>query len=132
MAAPARGPGGSARHRVATQAVLLFWWVGFYPGTLSFDSVAYVWQVSTGNWTTQHSVLYNGLVWLSLRATGQLALLTLAQTVALAAGLAYAVVGLRRIGAPGRWVARRRGRRRLRCRWSARSRSTSPRTCRSR
>jgi hypothetical protein len=88
----------------ATQAVLLFWWVAFYPGTLSFDSVAYVWQVSTSNWTTQHSVLYNGLVWLSLRATGQLALLTLAQTVALAAGLAYAVVGLRRIGAPGRWV----------------------------
>ena len=88
----------------ATQAVLLFWWVGFYPGTLSFDSVAYVWQVSTGNWTTQHSVLYNGFVWLSLRATGQLAVLTLAQTVALAAGLAYAVVGLYRLGAPGRWV----------------------------
>jgi hypothetical protein len=88
----------------ATQAVLLFWWVAFYPGTLSFDSVAYVWQVSTSNWTTQHSVLYNALVWLSLRATGQLAVLTLAQTVALAAGLAYAVVGLRRIGAPGRWV----------------------------
>jgi hypothetical protein len=87
-----------------TQAVLLFWWLGFYPGTLSFDSVAYVWQVSTGNWTTQHSTVYNALVWLSLRATGQLALLTLAQTVALAAGLAYAVVGLRRIGAPGRWV----------------------------
>jgi len=89
---------------IATQAVLLFWWVGFYPGTLSFDSVAYVWQVSTGNWTTQHSTLYNGLVWLSLRATGQLAVLTLAQTVVLAAGLAYAVVGLRRVGAPGRWV----------------------------
>ena len=62
----------------ATQAVLLFWWLGFYPGTLSFDSVAYVWQVSTGNWTTQHSTVYNALVWLSLRATGQLALLTLA------------------------------------------------------
>jgi hypothetical protein len=88
----------------ATQAVLLFWWIGFYPGTLSFDSVAYVWQVSTGNWTTQHSVLYNGLVWLSLRATGQLAVLTLAQTVVLAAGLAYAVVGLYRLGAPGRWL----------------------------
>ena len=119
-AAPARwarwAPTRWARHRgtpawrlgaltaVATQAVLLFWWAGFYPGTLSFDSVAYVWQVSTGNWTTQHSVLYNGLVWLSLRATGQLAVLTLAQTVALAAGLAYAVVGLYRLGAPGRWV----------------------------
>jgi hypothetical protein len=90
---------------VATQLVLLFWWLGFYPGTLSYDSVAYVWQVSTGNWTTQHSTVYNGLIWLSLRATGQLGLVTLAQTVALAGGLAYAVVGLRRLGAPGKWLA---------------------------
>src|SRR5690349_15239839 len=76
-----------------TQGVLLFWWVAFYPGLASYDSVMYVWQVSTGNWTTQHSTVYNGLLWLSLRATGGYAPLTLAQTVALAAGLAYAVTG---------------------------------------
>jgi hypothetical protein len=88
-----------------TQCVLLFWWAGFYPGTLSYDSVMYVWQVSTSNWSTQHSVLYNGLVWLSLQATGGLGVLTLAQSVAMAAGLAHAVTGLRRLDVPGRWLA---------------------------
>ena len=86
------------------QAILLGWWIAFYPGTLSYDSIMYVWQVSTSNWTTQHSVLYNALVWLSLQATGQLAVLTLTQTVAMAGGLAYAVVGLRRLRVPGRWL----------------------------
>jgi hypothetical protein len=87
------------------QFVLFGWWVAFYPGTLSYDSVMYVWQVSTGNWTTQHSVLYNALVWLSLQATHQLAVLTLAQTAVMAAGLAYAVTGLHRLGVRGRWLA---------------------------
>ncbi|HEX6871146.1 MAG TPA: DUF6020 family protein, partial [Micromonosporaceae bacterium] len=54
---------------------------------------------------TQHSVLYNGLLWLSLQLTGELALLTLAQTVVMAAGLGYAVTGLRRLGGSGRWLA---------------------------
>jgi hypothetical protein len=89
---------------VVTQAMLLFWWVGFYPGTMSYDTVTYVWQVSTGNWNTQHSVLYDALVWLSLVVTGQLGLLTLAQTVVAAAGLAYAVTGLHRLRVPGRWL----------------------------
>ncbi|MDT5026422.1 MAG: hypothetical protein QOE61_2848 [Micromonosporaceae bacterium] len=80
------------------------WWIAFYPGTLSYDSIMYVWQVSTGNWTTQHSVLYNAFVWLSLQASGQLAVLTLAQTVAMAGGLAYAVIGLRRLRVSGRWL----------------------------
>ena len=88
-----------------TQVIALFWWAAFYPGILSYDSIMYTWQVSTSNWTTQHSVLYNGLVWLCLQLTGELSLLTLAQTVAMAAGLAYAVTGLRTLGVPGRWLA---------------------------
>jgi len=95
---------GAITYGVA-QTVLLFWWIAFFPGTLSYDSVMYVWMVSTGNWGTQHSVLYNGMVWLSLQTTGQLGLLTLAQTVAMAGGLAYVVTGIRRLGVPGRWVA---------------------------
>src|SRR5687767_12295633 len=70
-----------------TQLVLLGWWLAFYPGVMSYDTVTYVWQVSTGNWSSNHSVLYSSLVWLSLQATGQLGLLTLAQTIVAAAGL---------------------------------------------
>jgi hypothetical protein len=87
-----------------TQGVLLLWWLAFYPGVMSYDTVTYVWQVSTGNWSSNHSVLYDVAVWLSLRVGGQLALVTLAQTIAAATGLAYAVTGLRRLGAPGRWL----------------------------
>jgi hypothetical protein len=90
----------------ATQFVLLGWWVAFYPGLFSYDSVMYVWQATTGNWSTDHSVLYNGLLWGSLQITGQVALLTFAQTVAMAAGLSYVVTGLHRLGGiRGRWLA---------------------------
>jgi hypothetical protein len=88
-----------------TQAVLLFWWLAFYPGLTSYDSVAYVWQATTDNWMTNHSVIYTGLVWLSIQAVGGLGLLSLAQTVAAAIGLAYAVTGLRALGVPGKWLA---------------------------
>lgn len=90
----------------AAQLVLLAWWVAFYPGLFSYDSVMYVWQATTGNWSTNHSVLYNGLLWLSLQLTGEVALLTFAQTVAMAAGLSYVVTGLHRLGGVrGRWLA---------------------------
>jgi hypothetical protein len=89
----------------AAQLILFAWWLAFVPGLTSYDSVAYVWQATTGNWMTNHSVLYTALVWLSLRAGGSLAPLSLAQTVALAAGLAYAVAGLRGLGVPGRALA---------------------------
>src|SRR5690606_31606514 len=75
-----------------------------FPGLMSYDSVMYLWQATTNNWSTSHSVAYNALLWLSLQLSGEVALLTLAQTVAMAGGLAYAVVGLRRLRVPGRWV----------------------------
>jgi hypothetical protein len=88
-----------------TQAILFVWWLAFFPGLTSYDSVAYVWQATTSNWMTNHSVLYTSLVWVSLQLSGGLGLLSLAQTVALAAGVAYAVTGLRALGAPSRWLA---------------------------
>jgi hypothetical protein len=91
-----------------TQLVLLGWWIAFYPGLFSYDSVMYVWQSTTSHWSTDHSVLYEALLWLSLRITGQAALLTFAQTVALAAGLSYVVTGLHRLAGGGlraRWFA---------------------------
>jgi hypothetical protein len=87
-----------------TQSVLLLWWLAFYPGLMSYDTVTYVWQVSTGNWSSNHSVLYDAAVWLSLQITGELFLLTLAQTIAAAAGVAYVVTGLRRLGPSARWL----------------------------
>ena len=85
--------------------IFLFWWAGFYPGLMNRDSITYVLHVTTGPWVNNHSVLYDAMVWLSLHATGDLGALTLAQTVAMSAALAYTVVAFRRLGVPGRWTA---------------------------
>lgn len=87
----------------ATQLIFLVWWAAFYPGGMSYDSISYVWHVTTGHWMSNHSVAYDGLVWLSLQITGDLALLTFAQSVAMAAALAYVVVTLRMFGVKGKW-----------------------------
>lgn len=112
VAALRRGPDGvpeRARLPLAVaavcEAVLLLWWLAFYPGLMSFDSITYVWQVTTGHWRSDHAVAYDVLVWLSLQATGGLAVLTLLQTLALAASLGYVCHGLRTLGVRGRWAA---------------------------
>lgn len=89
----------------STLVVFLLWWAAYFPGALSYDSVAYVWQVSTGHWMGNHSVLYNSFVWLSLQICGDLWLLTLAQVFVYAAVLAYTCVALRDLGVRGRWSA---------------------------
>lgn len=86
-----------------TQLIFLVWWAAFYPGGMSYDSISYVWHVTTGHWMSNHSVAYDGLVWLSLQLTGDLALLTFAQSVAMAAALAYVVGTLRMFGVKGKW-----------------------------
>jgi hypothetical protein len=90
---------------VVTQVGFLFWWVALYPGLFTYDSVTYMWQVTTSNWTTTHSILYDVLLWLSLQASGGVELLTLAQTVAVAVAITYAAMGIRALGVPGRWLA---------------------------
>jgi hypothetical protein len=86
------------------QLLLLAWWAAYHPGLMSYDTIAYVWHVTTGHWMANHSVPYDGLVWLSLHLTGDLALLTLAQTVAAAVVLAYASGVLCRLGVRARWA----------------------------
>jgi hypothetical protein len=88
-----------------TQVIFLLWWAAFYPGGMSYDSISYVWHVTTGHWMSNHSVAYDGLVWVSLQLTGDLALLTLAQSIAMAATLAYVAVTLRQFGVRNRWSA---------------------------
>ena len=90
---------------LACQAIFGFWWAGFYPGLMNRDSIIYIMHVTTGPWVDDNSVLYDSLVWLSLHATGDLGALTLAQTVAMAAALAYTVYAFDRLGVPGRWTA---------------------------
>ncbi len=90
---------------LACQLIFLFWWAAHYPGLMSYDSVVYVIHVTTGPWVSNHSVLYDSLVWLSLHTTGGLAALTFGQTVAMSAALGYTVAAFRRLGVPGRWTA---------------------------
>jgi hypothetical protein len=87
------------------QLVLLGWWAGQWPGLLSADSVRYIIHVTTGPWNADHSVLYDSAVLASLTLTRNVALLTLLQTTAAAAAIAYTVAGLRAVGVPGRWAA---------------------------
>ena len=86
------------------QAGYLMWWAAFYPGLFSYDSFTYSQEVTTGHWVADHSIAYDGLVWLSLVGTGDYAALTLAQTVAMAAVIGYLAAGLRALGVRTRWI----------------------------
>jgi hypothetical protein len=88
---------------VIPQVVLLVWWAAFFPGAFSYDSIAYVWHVTTDHWMSNHSVVYDSLVWLSLNTTGDLWALTLLQTIAASATIAYTCVMLRDFGVRARW-----------------------------
>jgi len=90
---------------LSCQACYLLWWMAFYPGMIDYDSLVYTWQVTTDHWISNHSVLYNSLVWLSLNTTGGFAALTLLQTIAMSAVLGYACASLRTLGVRGRWSA---------------------------
>ncbi|MGW2195607.1 hypothetical protein ACWCSH_25085, partial [Streptosporangium sp. NPDC001682] len=84
------------------QLVLLGWWLAFHPGLMSPDSVTYVAHVTTGPWVAGQSVAYDALLGLSLRVTGDLSPVTLAQTAAMAAALAHLAGALRSLGVRGR------------------------------
>lgn len=86
----------------AIQAVLLVWWGAFYPGLFSRDSVLYLSHTMAGPWVSDHSVLYDALVWLSFTYTGDLSAVTLAQTTAMAAALTFLAESLKRVGSPSR------------------------------
>lgn len=87
------------------QVLLFLWWAAMYPGRVSGDSLTYLYEVTTSHWRSDHSVLYDALLWLSLRITGGVAALTFLQTIAMSAALAYVCVALRDLGVRGRWSA---------------------------
>ncbi|MFB4283028.1 hypothetical protein ACBJ59_47550 [Nonomuraea sp. MTCD27] len=82
------------------QAVLGCWWAAFYPGLFSRDSVLYLSHTVVGPWVSDHSVVYDALVWLSFTRTGDLGAVTFAQTTAMAGALTYLAQSLKRLGAP--------------------------------
>ncbi|SDH88179.1 hypothetical protein [Nonomuraea jiangxiensis] len=82
------------------QAVLACWWAAFYPGLFSRDSVLYLSHTLAGPWVSDHSVLYDALLWLSFTRTGDLGAVTFAQTTAMALALTYLARSLIALGAP--------------------------------
>ncbi|GAA0926670.1 hypothetical protein [Nonomuraea longicatena] len=84
------------------QLVLLAWWVGLYPGLFSRDSVLYLSHTMAGPWVSDHSVLYDSLLWLSVTWTGDIGALSLLQTTAMAATLTFTAGALVTLGAPRR------------------------------
>ncbi|MGP3958517.1 hypothetical protein ACTWPT_21115 [Nonomuraea sp. 3N208] len=85
---------------LAIQAVLGCWWAAFYPGLFSRDSVLYLSHTVAGPWVSDHSVVYDALLWLSLRTTGDLGVATFAQTTAMAGALTFLAQSLKALGAP--------------------------------
>lgn len=96
-----RGPWAAMATFLVVQAVLGCWWAALYPGLFSRDSVLYLSHTLVGPWVSDHSVLYDGLVWLSFTGTGDLGAVTFAQTTAMAGALTYLARSLVRLGAPG-------------------------------
>ncbi|MGI5284118.1 hypothetical protein ACQEVF_12355 [Nonomuraea polychroma] len=84
------------------QAVLGCWWAAFYPGLFSRDSVLYLSHTIVGPWVSDHSVVYDALLWLSFRITGDLGAVTFAQTTAMAGALTFLAQSLKALGAPRR------------------------------
>nr|WP_055506455.1 hypothetical protein [Nonomuraea pusilla] len=82
------------------QGVLACWWAAFHPGLFSRDSVLYLSHTMVGPWVSDHSALYDALVWLSFTRTGDLGAVTLGQTTAMAAALTYLAQSLKAMGAP--------------------------------
>ncbi|GAA2367197.1 hypothetical protein GCM10010404_22150 [Nonomuraea africana] len=90
----------TARTFLFIQVVLLLWWAAFYPGLFSRDSALYLTHTLEGPWVSDHSVLYDALLWLSVKATGEVSPVTFLQTTAMAAAVALLAQELKRLGAP--------------------------------
>ena len=90
---------------VWSQAILLLWWAGQFPGDLSYDSMTYVRHVTSGPWDQSHSVVYDSFVLLSLTLVHSVWLLTLAQTVVCSIAFAYFASVVRDWGVRAPWAA---------------------------
>jgi len=91
---------------LACQAIFLFWWAAFFPALMSYDSAAYVLQVTAGPWVNNYSVLYDVFVWLSLHVNGRPGRAgTRPDRRDVRVLRLHRDSRFRRIGIPGRWTA---------------------------
>lgn len=79
---------------------MLLWWVVFFPGTFTNDSLAIIEQIRTGNWSNDHTNAYLSFVWLTSGGGSQWGLVTLAQVILVALGITSLGSVVRRIGIP--------------------------------
>jgi hypothetical protein len=82
----------------------LLWWAAFYPGLMTYDSFNYTWESTTGHWIDDHSIFYISCVWLSLKITGDYALLTFGQVLGMSLSIGYLAAGLRKFRVRTRWI----------------------------
>jgi hypothetical protein len=83
---------------------LLVWWLGWFPGFVSGDSVDQLGQVARGRFTNQHPAFHTMVMWLLTRLWDHAGMVTLAQVLAMAAVLAVAARRLAQLGVPA-WLA---------------------------
>ncbi|MEZ0065373.1 hypothetical protein ABIA32_001369 [Streptacidiphilus sp. MAP12-20] len=82
----------------------LLWWAAFYPGLMTYDSFNYTWESTTGHWIDDHSIFYLACVWLTLKITGDYALLTFCQVLGMSLSIGYLAAGLRKYRIRTRWI----------------------------
>jgi len=84
---------------IAVWLPMLGWFAAFRPGFMSADSLEIYRQATQGGWLDIQPPIYTAAMWLSHVLIGSPSLLTLAQSLFLAAGIAAVAVALVRIGA---------------------------------
>jgi hypothetical protein len=77
---------------------MLGWYVAFRPGIMSGDSIAIYELAKHGHWVDYHPPAYIAAMWVSTSLLGSPSLLTLAQSLLLAASVVAVVHSLLRIG----------------------------------
>ena len=79
---------------------MVAWYAALRPGLMSADSIAVWQQVVDGGWIDMHAPVYTAAMWVSRAVVGDPSLVTLGQSLLLAAAIVALVRAVVRIGAP--------------------------------
>ncbi len=94
---------GWARWAAPLAAVWLVWWLAFFPGVVSYDSLDQWRQILAGKYQNWHPALHTWTLWLLTRVGHSFASVSLVQVALTAALLGRLLAVARRLGAP-RWL----------------------------